>query len=176
MELDEVGNTVMLPELPDWYSYSGSLGIVINSYFQSVAQGRKVFGKEGMNELMGAASFLVYGGGGTEEDFVSSLSKIIGQYDHKVTTHSSSYNARSGHGRSSSGQVQRRDILSAADLSNLSPGTMYVRTSDHGGGIVEAHYWFQVDRLVKEIKPRMESLKAGFKAKDSEGEEMTHVG
>lgn len=176
MELDEVGNTVMLPELPDWYSYSGSLGIVINSYFQSVAQGRKVFGKEGMNELMGAASFLVYGGGGTEEDFVSSLSKIIGQYDHKVTTHSSSYNARSGHGRSSSGQVQRRDILSAADLSNLSPGTMYVRTSDHGGGIVEAHYWFQVDRLVKEIKPRMENLKAGFKAKDSEGEEITHGG
>ena len=176
MELDEVGNTVMLPELPEWYSYSGALGIVINSYFQSVAQGRKIFGEQGMNELLGAANVLVYGGGGTEEDFVSSLSKIIGQYDHKVTTHSSSYNARSGHGRSSSDQVQRRDILSAADLSNMSPGSMYVRTGDGGGGVVKARYWFEDEQMVEELKPRIERLKAGFKNPGVEMESTNHVG
>lgn len=175
MELDEVGNTVMLPELPEWYSYSGSLGIVINSYFQSVAQGRRVYGEEGMDELIGAASVLVYGGGGTEEEFVSSLSKIIGQYDHKVKTHSSSYNARSGHGRSSSDQVQRREILSAADLSNMSPGSMYVRTSDGGGGVVQAHYWFEDKQMVEELKPRIERLKAGLKQPGSEREDTSHV-
>lgn len=176
MELDEVGNTVILPELPEWYSFAGSLGIIISSYFQSVSQGRKQFGKEGMNELIGAASVLVYGGGGTEEDFVSSLSKIIGHYDHKVTSHSSSYNARSGHGRSSSDQIQRREILSAADLSNLSPGTMYVRTSDGGGGIVASHYWFKDEQLTQKIEPRMRRLKMGLKSTGPGDKDLIDVG
>lgn len=175
MELDEVGNTVMLPELPEWYSYSGALGIVISSYFQSVAQGRGLFGENGMNTLLGAANYLVYGGGGTETDFVSSLSKIIGQYDHKTISHSSSYNGRSGHGRSTSDQIQRRDILSASDLSNLSPGTMYVRTSDGENGILKAQYWFENKRLAEELTPQVGQLKLGFKNSGPEDKDLVDV-
>jgi hypothetical protein len=40
MDLDEVGNAVMLPELADWYSFAGSSGIIISSYLQSRAQGQ----------------------------------------------------------------------------------------------------------------------------------------
>ena len=164
IELDEVGNAVNLPELPEWYSYAGSLGIVFSAYFQSVSQGKRVYGENGMNELFGAASVFVYGGGGSEESFLSSMAKLVGSYDHQFTTHSSSYNHRSGQGRSSSTQIQQRDILSASDLAKLPQGKMFVRTGDGEVGVVDAGYWFKNELLVSRIEPQMKKLKESLKA------------
>ena len=164
IELDEVGNAVNLPELPEWYSYAGSLGIVLSAYFQSASQGKRTYGDNGMNELFGAASVFVYGGGGSEESFLSSMAKLVGSYDHKFTTHSSSYNHNSGQGRSSSTQIQQRDILSASDLVTLPQGKMFVRTGDGEVGVVDAGYWFKNEGLVSRIEPQMKKLKESLKA------------
>lgn len=159
MELDELGNAVALPELPDWYTYAGSLGIVISSYLQGRSQGKRSFSEDSIEQLMGVASVVVYGGGSIEEKFLSALSKVIGRYDHKFTTHSSNYNPGSGRGSSSSTQVQERDILSAADLAQLPFGTMYVRTSEGDSGLVRSRLWFNDQDVSDRITAQARQLK-----------------
>ncbi|HAQ9610470.1 TPA: TraM recognition domain-containing protein, partial [Enterococcus faecium] len=63
LELDECANVVRWPELPEVYSFYGSLGIVLSSYFQSPAQAVAAFGKEGWESIWGAAVTRCYGGG-----------------------------------------------------------------------------------------------------------------
>lgn len=160
MELDELGNAIALPELPDWYTYAGSLGIVISSYLQGRSQGKRSFSEDDIEQLMGVASVLVYGGGSIEEKFLSALSKVIGRYDHKFTTHSSNYNPGSGHGSSSSTQVQERDILSPADLAQLPFGTMYVRTGDGDAGLVRTDFWFNNPEISERMNLQTQQLKS----------------
>ncbi|WP_255411754.1 TraM recognition domain-containing protein [Cryobacterium sp. Y11] len=60
--LDESANIVRWPELPSVYSYYGSIGIILNAYFQSRAQAIDAFGKDGWQTLWDAAAHRVYGG------------------------------------------------------------------------------------------------------------------
>jgi type IV secretory pathway TraG/TraD family ATPase VirD4 len=79
--LDEAANVCRWKNLPDLYSHYGSRGIPILSLFQSWAQGRVVFGREGMRKLWSASNVKLYLGGVAEADFLHELSELVGDYD-----------------------------------------------------------------------------------------------
>lgn len=152
MELDEVGNAVFLPELPDWYSYAGSRGIVINSYLQSQAQGIEQFGKDGLKKMHGSSNAFTYGGGSSDPEFLRPIVDLVGRYEHLTTSRSTSSGDGIASSRSTSTQQQQREILSVSQLARLSPGKLLLTTSEGGAGIVDAPFYFQNKPLYEEIQ------------------------
>ena len=55
-DLDEVGNVVKLKQLPEWYSFFGSMGIVVSAYFQTKGQGVDMLQRTGWDTLWSAAA------------------------------------------------------------------------------------------------------------------------
>ncbi|WP_104182198.1 type IV secretory system conjugative DNA transfer family protein [Arthrobacter sp. B0490] len=153
-DLDEVGNVVKLKQLPEWYSYFGSMGIVVSAYFQTRGQGMAMLERTGWDTLWSAAAIKVYGGGSDDTAFLESLSKTIGQYDAKVRSTSTSRN-----GSSRSVQTQRRDIMSVAQLSELPANRAWVKTSNGGGTIVRTVPWFRDKTINVRIGPTVERIK-----------------
>ena len=184
MELDEVGNAVMLPELGNWYSHAGSRGIIISSYLQSKDQGEDQFGVKAFGKQKEASNVFVYGGGSSDPRFLKDISDLIGQYDHRVESSSSSYSDGSGPSRSSSDQVQQRAIMSVAQLSRMAKGTIYLKV-DEGTGLARTRYWFDDKRLRDHIDPakrwliehesRLNTAQVEEMEKDTEEEATTHV-
>ncbi|WP_049828662.1 type IV secretory system conjugative DNA transfer family protein [Arthrobacter sp. RIT-PI-e] len=155
-DLDEVGNVVKLKQLPEWYSYFGSMGIVVSSYFQTKGQGVAMLDRTGWDTLWSAAAIKVYGGGSDDTQFLESLSKTIGQYDAKVRSSSTSKN-----GSSRSVQTQRRDIMSVSQLSELPANRAWVKSSTGGGTIVRTVPWFRDKTISALIGATVERIKAG---------------
>lgn len=145
MDLDECGNVVTLPDLPDWYTHFGSKGIIINSYFQSPAQGEATYGRERFSQLWDAAGARVYGGGIDNEPWLRSLSDLIGSYDKTMVSTTTSQGTRS---RSESIQQQARATV--AELANLAEWRAIVRTSNGVSVVVETVPVFK-DPAFKEV-------------------------
>ena len=53
-----------------------------------------MWGQTGMRKLWGASNVRVYGGGAAEEEFLSDLEKLIGEYNRLVASPSSRARAR----------------------------------------------------------------------------------
>lgn len=124
VDLDECGNVVRLKNLPSWYSYFGSRGIVLNAYFQSPAQAHAGFGKEGFEALWSAAGMRVYGGGVDDYEWLRELASLFGTYEKKTQSTS---RGRDGHVSRTAGTVTT-DVVTAADLAALPPGKALVRS------------------------------------------------
>lgn len=154
-DLDEVGNVVKLKQLPEWYSYFGSMGIVVSAYFQTRGQGVAMLERTGWDTLWSAAAIKVYGGGSDDTQFLESLSKTIGQYDAQVRSSSTSRN-----GSSRSVQTQRRDIMSVSQLSELPANRAWVKTSNGGGTIVRTVPWFRDKAINARIGSTVERISA----------------
>ncbi|BBE24555.1 hypothetical protein MN0502_34380 (plasmid) [Arthrobacter sp. MN05-02] len=148
------GNVVKLKQLPEWYSFFGSMGIVVSSYFQTRGQGMAMLERTGWDTLWSAAAIKVYGGGSDDTAFLESLSKTIGQYDAKVRSSSTSRN-----GSSRSMQTQRRDIMSVSQLSELPANRAWVKTSTGGGTIVRTVPWFRDKAIAAHIGPTVERIR-----------------
>lgn len=132
MDLDECGNVVTLPDLPDWYTHFGSKGIIINAYFQSPAQGEATYGRDRFMQLWDAAGIRVYGGGIDNEPWLRALSDLIGKYDKtSVSTTTSQGN------RSQSESTHEHARASVAELANLPEWRAIVRTSNGVSVVVE---------------------------------------
>ncbi|KQQ18757.1 hypothetical protein ASF48_17725 [Rathayibacter sp. Leaf299] len=116
VELDECANVVKWNELPELFSYYGSLGIVVSAYFQSIAQAKNLFGETRFGTLWDAANPAVYGGGSKDERFLEGISKILGEYDEQ--TPSVSYGPS---GASTSTHRSRRRVMSVSELSEMDP-------------------------------------------------------
>lgn len=155
-DLDEVGNVVKLKQLPEWYSFFGSMGIVVSAYFQTRGQGVAMLERTGWDTLWSAAAIKVYGGGSDDTQFLESLSKTIGQYDAKIRNSSTSRN-----GSSRSVQIQRRDIMSVSQLSELPANRAWVKTSNGGGTIVRTVPWFRDKTISARIGSTVERIKTG---------------
>ena len=87
--LDEAANICRWRQLPDLYSHYGSRGIPLLTLLQSWSQGAQVWGQTGMRKLWGASNVRVYGGGSAEQEFLSDLEKLIGEYNRLVASPSS---------------------------------------------------------------------------------------
>lgn len=115
--LDEAANICRWNNLPDLYSHYGSRGISILTILQSWSQGVEVWGREGMQKLWTAANAKLYLGGVDEDQFLSSLSQLVGEFE--MTARSTS---RSSSGSSSSFQARRERILDVSDLRAMPRG------------------------------------------------------
>jgi len=147
LELDECANIVRWPELPSLFSFYGSLGIMLSTYFQSWTQGADAFGKDGMQTMWDAASCRVYGGGSGDDSFLKSLSTLIGEYDETITSNSSGQNGN----HSTTENSRLRPILDPAALGALQPWRAVVFSSITGPTALELVPWFDDPRLSKRV-------------------------
>lgn len=146
MELDECANIVRWPELPALYSYYGSMGIILNTYFQSRAQAVEAFGRGGWQALWDAAANRVYGGGVADPEFLRDLADLIGKYDE--TTYGTS-TGRDGQVTSSTStrQVNKLDV---DQLANLPDWRIVMFNSKCRPVMLETVPWFR-DRDLKKL-------------------------
>lgn len=114
-ELDEAANICRLPNLPEQFSYFGSMGVILVVILQSRRQGVRVWGEDGMQVMLSNASVMGVGGGIRETQYLQDLSAMVGDYERlrrsrSVGTH--------GH-RSTSSDVRTEAIFTVAELAKL---------------------------------------------------------
>lgn len=153
-DFDEVNNTVHIRSLPNRYTYLGSRGVIVNCYLQTYSSGHRLWGENGFKTIRSAATVKVVGGG-IEEKELDELSKMLGTYEKKTTSVSTSHQGSYGPSTRSSSSTSRRkeEILSSAELGRLPQFRAVVRVSGVGSGIVEATPWFRDEDLKKRIDP-----------------------
>lgn len=151
--LDEAANVCRWAQLPSLYSHYGSRGIVLMTILQSWSQGVDVWGESGMKKLWSASNVKVYGGGVSEDGFLESLSKLIGDYDRlsSSTSHSKGQ-------RTVSQQLHRERILDVADLGALPKGRAVVLASGSRPTLVATQPWM--------AGPHREAVEASIRAHD----------
>ncbi|MGH3921235.1 MAG: type IV secretory system conjugative DNA transfer family protein [Pseudonocardiaceae bacterium] len=135
--LDEAANICPIRNLPDLYSYFGSMSIEVYTFLQSYQQGVVVWGKAGMDKLWSAATVKLIGAGVQDPEFCEHISRLIGLYD--PPTWSYQY----GRGGSSSSMSTRREpILTAADVSALPKTDALLITSGRKPGRIKLMPWY----------------------------------
>lgn len=155
-DLDEVGNVVTLPKLPQWYSYFGSLGIVVSAYYQTKGQGVGQL-KNQAGKHSAAAAVRVYGGGSDDEDLLKQLNAVSGRYEHRSITTSTSRMQRS-----SSTSHQQRDIMPIDKLADMPQWRAWVRLNVGGTAIVQTVPWFQDKELREWIEDGKNELEGAL--------------
>jgi type IV secretory pathway TraG/TraD family ATPase VirD4 len=135
--LDEAANICRIADLPDLYSHLGSRGMVPVTILQSYQQGVSVWGEPGMAALWGAATRKVIGAGIDDPRLTRDLATLIGQHD--VPVRSASY----GDGRSSEQiSLRRQDIMQAADIRALTPGTALLLATGARPALIKLRPWY----------------------------------
>ena len=148
--LDEAANICRWRQLPDLYSHYGSRGIPLLTLLQSWSQGAQVWGQTGMRKLWGASNIRVYGGGSAEQEFLSDLEKLIGEYNRLVAS-PSSQRSPGGGSSSTSWQLTPTPILTIADLAALPRDRIIVMPSGAPPVLAEPVYWWNT-RQAAEIR------------------------
>ncbi|HEV2374074.1 MAG TPA: TraM recognition domain-containing protein [Streptosporangiaceae bacterium] len=135
--LDEAANICRIGDLPDLYSHLGSRGMVPVTILQSYQQGVTVWGEAGMASLWGAATRKVIGAGIDDPRLARDLAVLIGQHD--VPVRSASY----GDGRASEQiSLRRQDIMQAADIRALLPGTALLLATGARPALIKLRPWY----------------------------------
>lgn len=117
--LDEAANICKISDLPELYSHFGSRGIVPITILQSYQQGQRVWGDHGMGALWSAATCKIVGAGIDDAKFAEDLSRLIGEHDITIGSHS-----RDGTGHGSwQVSVRRQRILDPAQIRALPKGS-----------------------------------------------------
>lgn len=161
IELDECANIVKWPELPSVYSYYGSMGIILNTYFQSRAQGIDAFGRDGWGTLWDAASNRVFGGGVLDDEFLKTIAALIGEHD-EITYGSST--GRDG-AMSTSTNTRKVNTMDVAALASLPEWRAIVFNSKSRPVMVHTVPWFRD----KTLKAKIEGTAAAVPAKPAIG-------
>lgn len=138
--LDEAANVCRWPSLPDVYSHYGSRGIVITTILQSWAQGVDAWGKEGMAKMWSAANVRGVGRGIAQDEFASSVSKLIG--DHERIRQEIS---RSRGHSTVSPRVHRERIMDEADVAALPGGRAVLFATGTPAVLLKLRHWSQLD-------------------------------
>jgi type IV secretory pathway TraG/TraD family ATPase VirD4 len=135
--LDEAANICRIADLPDLYSHLGSRGMVPVTILQSYQQGVSVWGEPGMAALWGAATRKVIGAGIDDPRLARDLAALVGLHD--VPVRSASY----GDGRASEQvSLRRQDILQAADIRALAPGTALLLATGARPALIRLRPWY----------------------------------
>ena len=146
--LDEAANICRWRALPDLYSHYGSRGIALLTLLQSWSQGAQVWGQTGMRKLWGASNIRVYGGGSAEQEFLSDLEKLIGDYNRLVAS-PSSQRSPAGASTSTSWQLTPTPILTIADLAALPRDRIIVMPSGAPAVLAEPVYWWNTPQAAQ---------------------------
>ena len=126
---------------------------------QSYQQGVGVGGEPGMAALWGAATRKVIGSGIDDPRLTRDLAVLIGQHD--VPIRSASF----GDGRASEQDSQRRqDIMPAADIRALPPGTALLLATGARPALLKLRPWYtapHADRIGTAIGQAEEAMRRG---------------
>ncbi|TAL42984.1 MAG: conjugal transfer protein, partial [Salinibacterium sp.] len=136
--LDEAANICRWNNLPDLYSHYGSRGISIMTILQSWSQGVEVWGRDGMQKLWTAANAKLYLGGVDEDQFLATLSSLVGEYE--LSSRSTS---RSSTGTTNSYQARRERILDVSDLRAMPRGRAILLYSGTPAILVRTIPWMK---------------------------------
>ena len=135
--LDEAANICRIADLPELYSHLGSRGMVPVTILQSYQQGVSVWGEPGMAALWGAATKKLIGAGIDDPRHARDLATLVGQHD--VPVISVSY----GDGRASQQvSLRRQEILDAADIRALAPGSALLLATGARPALVSLRPWY----------------------------------
>jgi type IV secretory pathway TraG/TraD family ATPase VirD4 len=157
--LDEAANICRIADLPDLYSHLGSRGMVPVTILQSYQQGVTVWGEPGMAALWGAATRKVIGAGIDDPRLARDLATLVGQHD--VPVRSASY----GDGRASEQlSLRRQDILQAADIRALLPGTALLLATGARPALIHLRPWYtgpDADRIEAATLAAEQAMRSG---------------
>jgi len=160
--LDEAANICRIADLPDLYSHLGSRGMVPGTILQSYQQGVAVWGEPGMAALWGAATRKVIGAGIDDPRLARDLATLVGQHD--VPVRSASY----GDGRASTQiSLRRQDILQAADIRALPPGTALLLATGARPALIQLRPWYAgpgAERIAAAIHRAEAAMRRGARA------------
>lgn len=112
--LDEVANVVPLPDLAKLMSTAAGSGIFIVAVFQSLAQARKRWGRDGSEIMLGNATVKI-ALGGLSGDELDDFARWAGKYRETVTTIQ-----RGPHGITTSPSLQDRETITPDQIRTLS--------------------------------------------------------
>ncbi len=136
--LDEAANICPIRNLPDLYSYFGSMSIQVLTFLQSEPQGVALWGKAGMDKLWSASTVKLIGAAVHSDEFCERVSRLVGEHD--VPT----WSDQRGRGGGSSTMSTRRDrILSVADVAALTKTEAVLLCSGRRGGKIELLPWYR---------------------------------
>jgi type IV secretory pathway TraG/TraD family ATPase VirD4 len=135
--LDEAANICPIRNLPDLYSYFGSMSIQVMTFLQSYGQGVAVWGRSGMDKLWSAATIKLVGAGVHDPEFCEHVSRLIGEHD--VPT----WSDQRGRGGSSTSYSTRRDrILAASDVAALPKTQAVLIAAGRRPGLITLLPWY----------------------------------
>ena len=135
--LDEAANICRIADLPAQYSHVGGRGVIPVTILQSYEQGEAVWGGNGMAALWGAATKKLIGAGVDSPRLARDIATLTGQHD--VPVRSVSY----GDGRASiQVSLRRQEILDAADVRALPPGTALLLATGARAALVQLRPWY----------------------------------
>ena len=135
--LDEAANIAPIRNLPDLYSYFGSMSIQIMTWLQSYQQGVAVWGRAGMDKLWSAATVKLIGAGVHDPSFCEHISRLIGPHD--VPTWS---DQRGRGGGSTTWSTRRDQIMSAADIAALPKTDAVLISTGRKAGKIRLLPWY----------------------------------
>jgi hypothetical protein len=135
--LDEAANICRIADLPSQYSHVGGRGVIPVTILQSYEQGVTVWGEQGMAALWGAATAKLIGAGVDSPRLARDVATLVGQHD--VPVQSISY----GDGRASvQVSLRRQEILEAADVRALPPGTALLFATGARAALIKLRPWY----------------------------------
>ena len=154
-DLDEFGNTVVLPKMGDWFTYFGSMGMNVRVFIQSEAFGEQVMGEAAWRVLKNAAGVFVFGGGIREKSYLADLSALYG----KAEEYSASYTSNERGPASRSMNAREKDILTISDLHTLPPWYAVMEESSGAVTIIRLVPWFEDPEMAGPIGAAIEAGK-----------------
>ncbi|MEU7631882.1 TraM recognition domain-containing protein [Nocardia sp. NPDC049220] len=172
--LDEAANVCRLQSLPDQYSHFGSRGIIPITILQSPSQGRKVWGRDGFQIMLDAASTVWYGGNIDDKEFLTTLSDLIDDHlvRHDQTSSPIGAFATGQSSRSSSWQSER--ILKLADLASLTSDRAILRLPGSKPLLLKKTYWQDSDfaDVINRSKSTKTAMPTSMKPSTQQGQHL----
>lgn len=142
-ELDEATNICRLTDLPDWFSYFGSVGILLSVQIQSREQAVNTWGEHQLRVMLSNATVMGVGRGLRDEHQLAGLVKLINDYDE--VQRSRTRGARGHHSVSDS--IAKREVFSIADLAAMPAGRALIFPAGARPSLIKIEGWFKVPAL-----------------------------
>jgi len=161
--LDEAANICKIPDLPLLYSHLGGRGINPITILQNYAQGKAVWGEQGMDALWSAATIKIIGAGLDDARHAEDLSRLVGM--HNVTLTSSN---RDHHGYSSwSTSIQERRILEPGAIRSIPVGRALLLATGSKVAMIDLLPWYEgphANAVAADQKAAIDTITTGAKA------------
>lgn len=146
--LDEAANIAPIPSLPNLLADGGGVGITTVAVLQSLAQARSRWGDAAADAMVDAATTKVVLGGLAHADDLARLSKLAGEIDIPLHTHS---HGPGGPSRSTS--TQRQPVLPIDRIRTLPTGQALVLARRYAPVQVQLRPYWQHPRYRADQQP-----------------------